>query len=112
MMRRWIDGGVLACVLTAGLLLTGRVSKLATGQADARPAEEFRIVPVRIHLMRAPNSAAAGTALTTSDIARIMRKANGIWHAAGIHLWVESIVEDRPAHLDGHEQDGVLPLDA
>jgi hypothetical protein len=74
-------------------------------------AADYRFVPVRVHLLRAPETA-AGTSLKTQDVERIFRKANGIWHAAGIHLWVESVVIEKPASLDGHEHDDVLPLDA
>ena len=74
-------------------------------------AEEFRIVPVRVHLIRAPDTA-AGTTLKTEDIERVFRKANGIWHAAGVHLWVESIVSEKRATLEGHTQDLTLPLEA
>ena len=73
--------------------------------------EEFRIVPVRVHLLRAPDTA-AGTILKAEDIDCIFRKANGIWHAAGVHLWVESIVSEKPATLEGHMEDLTLPLEA
>lgn len=74
-------------------------------------AADFLIVPVRVHLLRAPNTA-AGTSLEPTDIARIFKKANGIWHAAGVHLWVESIAAEAPASLEGHKEDPVLPLEA
>jgi len=73
-------------------------------------AAEFRFVPVRVHLLRAPDSA-AGTHLTDNDIERIFRKANGIWQTAGVHLWVESVVEEKPDVPVGHEKDAELPVD-
>ncbi len=74
-------------------------------------ASDFRMVPVRVHLLRAPDTA-AGTVLQATDIERIFKKANGIWHAAGVHLWVESIVSEMPASIEGHREDKELPLDA
>src|SRR5690348_94673 len=70
-------------------------------QPKDRPFDEFRIVPVRVHLLRDSETASAITKLTEKDIKRIFKKANGIWHAAGIHLWVESIVSEKPASTAG-----------
>ena len=81
-------------------------------KAVERPVAEFRMVPVRVHLLRSPDAPAAGTTLTGEDITRIFKKVNGIWHAAGIHLWVESVVEEKPAKVAGHEQDSELPDEA
>jgi hypothetical protein len=76
------------------------------------PFDEFRIVPVRVHLLRDSETAAAVTRLTEKDIKRIFTKANGIWHAAGIHLWVESIVSEKPASTAGFEHAATLPTNA
>ncbi|HLJ57801.1 MAG TPA: hypothetical protein VKT77_22380 [Chthonomonadaceae bacterium] len=73
---------------------------------------DFRIVPVRVHLLRDSDTKAAITSLTEKDIARVFAKANGIWHAAGVHLWVESIVSEKPASVAGHEKDASLPTQA
>ena len=42
-------------------------------------------------------------------IKRIFRKANQIWHPAGVHLWVESIVEETPLKLDGLDRLDSIP---
>src|SRR5579871_4961438 len=77
--------------------------------AAERPIAEYRMVPVRVHLLRSPDAPAANTKLTSEDVARIFKKANGIWHNAGVHLWVESVVEEKPATVAGHESDKELP---
>jgi hypothetical protein len=83
------------------------------GSADgARPAEEFRIVPVRVHLLRSEIAPAVNTKLKTEDVARIFRKANNVWQVAGIHLWVESVVEEKAANADPRKDDLVLTLDS
>lgn len=111
-MRRWIEAGIVAGTLAAAFLLTGRGSEQAQQAPDSRPAEEFRLVPVRVHLFRASDAPAFGTTLKTEDITRIVRKANGIWHAAGVHLWVESIVEEKPVLTDSQVHDNPVPLDS
>lgn len=78
----------------------------------ARAYEDFRIVPVRVHLLRDSETKSAITHLTEKDVARIFSKANGIWHAAGVHLWVESIVAEKPASTTGYEHAPALPTEA
>jgi hypothetical protein len=73
---------------------------------------EYKIVPVRVHLLRDATTPAAGTKLTDEDVARIFRKANGIWHAAGVHLLVESVISEPPASVAGYEHQPVLPIEA
>lgn len=73
---------------------------------------EYRIVPVRVHLLRDTVTPAAGTKLTDEDISRIYRKANEIWHAAGVHLRIESVVSEPPATVAGYEHQDVLPIEA
>ncbi len=73
------------------------------------PYDLFRIVPVRVHLLRNSTVAAAVTKLTIEDIKRIFRKANQIWHPAGVHLWVESIVEETPVKVDGLDRLDSIP---
>src|SRR5436309_582587 len=94
-MRRVVEIVLLGFVLTVGFLVQGRISERSGAAADFRPVEEFLIVPVRVHLIRS-DVLPIGTRMTREDVERIFRKANGIWHAAGIHLWVESIVEEKP----------------
>src|SRR4051812_16737805 len=70
----------------------------AATSSEAKPKVweygEYRVVPVRVHLLRETMTPAAGTTLTEADIARIFKQANGIWHAAGVHLRIESIVSE------------------
>lgn len=90
---------------------TQQESPAAVAPLPVWKASDFRIVPVRVHLLRAPDTA-AGTVLQSTDIERIFKKANGIWHAAGVHLWVESIVSEMPAAMEAHKEDKELPLEA
>ena len=87
----------------------------ATAPPEVKPKAweygEYRVVPVRVHLLRDTVTPAAGTTLTEADIARIFKKANGIWHAAGVHLRVESIVSEKPASLGDNEHKAEMPTD-
>jgi hypothetical protein len=84
--------------------------------ADAKPKvweyAEYKIVPVRVHLLRDTVTPAAGTTLTNADITRIFKKANGIWHVAGVHLRIESVVSEKPAALGEYEHSAELPTPA
>ncbi len=73
------------------------------------PYDLFRIIPVRVHLLRNSTAAATVTKLTIDDIKRIFRKANQIWHPAGVHLWLESIVEESPVKVDGLDRLESIP---
>jgi len=56
---------------------------------------DFRIVPVRVHLLRSRQDDALQCRLEPKDVDRIFEKANRIWNRAGIFLRVEStVVED------------------
>jgi hypothetical protein len=95
------------------LLTTLLLACLAPGRPtiDSYAPESFRFVPVRVHLLRSRIAPAADTRLTARDIERIFRKANGIWHAAGLHLWVESVVEESAANAESRRDDLALTLD-
>jgi len=76
-------------------------------QAEAattiRPAftfDQYLIAPLRIHLLSATNVPAIQTTLTESDIARILKKINGIWSQAGICFWLESLVREEAVHQE------------
>jgi hypothetical protein len=63
---------------------------------------------VRVHLLHDTDTPAASTKLTEEDITRIFKKANLIWQTAGVHLWVESIVSEKPASTIGFENSSSL----
>ena len=89
---------------------TSPTNPMAEPKARFWTSAEYRIVPVRVHLMRDTITPAAGTTLSIADIARIFGKANGIWHAAGVELRIESVLEEKPAALGEYEHQGVLPI--
>lgn len=93
--------------------VTCLVCSRSVGSADGvRAAEEFRVVPVRVHLLRSGIAPAVNTKLKVEDIARIFRKANNVWQAAGMRLWVESVVDEKAANAEPRRDDVVLTLDS
>jgi hypothetical protein len=57
-------------------------------------AEEFRLLPVRIHLLRSKQVADLNSKLQETDVRRILGKVNGIWRQAGIQFYVDSILSE------------------
>ncbi|MDB5301918.1 MAG: Matrixin [Phycisphaerales bacterium] len=57
-------------------------------------------MPLRVHVLTADDLPDIDCKLTDADIVRIVGKANGIWHKAGVHLGLESIIREPAAHKD------------
>jgi hypothetical protein len=83
------------------------------------PVDEFLVLPLRLHVLKADDLAEVDCALTDADLARILKKVNGIWHNAGIHWGLESIVREPAARqekfklardLDGPRSLGIYPI--
>jgi hypothetical protein len=55
---------------------------------------DFIIIPLRVHILTAADLPEVDCKLTDADIARIVAKVNGIWHNAGVHFGLESIVRE------------------
>jgi hypothetical protein len=61
-------------------------------------ADEYRLIPLRLHLLRAKEVASLHTKLTAEDARRILGKINRVWRPAGIQFYEESLrVEDAAA---------------
>jgi hypothetical protein len=97
---RLVQSAAVCTAIAAGVLWQSQESERSVVDSPPRAIDTYHFVPVRVHLLRAPESPSVGTSLTAGDVDRIFRKANGIWHAAGIHLWPESVVEEKPASVE------------
>lgn len=61
-------------------------------------ADEYRLIPLRLHLLRAKESPLLHTTLTAADARRILGKINRVWRPAGIQFYEESVrIEDAGA---------------
>lgn len=70
---------------------------MAMGSAWAQVATngfartDFLLIPLRIHVLTAPNEPAIHSTLTSNDVGRIVSKVNRVWAQAGITFPLESL---------------------
>jgi hypothetical protein len=64
------------------------------------PFDQFLVIPLRVHILTATDLPELDCHLTYSDVARVLKKVNGIWHKAGIHWGLESVVREPAARQD------------
>lgn len=90
---------ICARVAAVVALMTGAafVSTPSRGQA-AIGADEFRLLPIRIHLLRATDTPDLNCTLEERDARRILGKINGIWRQAGIQFYVNGILSEDAAN--------------
>jgi hypothetical protein len=69
----------------------------AEAPASPPPYDDFLVLPLRVHLLSSDTLADVHCRLEDSDIERIVKKVNGIWHQAGIHWGLESIRREAAA---------------
>jgi len=93
-------------MIAMSLVLTMSLSFVDPGceppQAETKPpaADQFLIVPLRIHVLRTPNLELADCKLGDGDVERVVRNLNTIWGKAGIIFGIESIVHEPAAQPD------------
>ncbi len=64
------------------------------------PYEQFLVLPLRVHIFSATDLPEVDCHLKRDDITRIVGKVNGIWHKAGIHWALESLVHEPAARQE------------
>ena len=82
----------LIALIATGLMLPAAVG--AQTLTKQFPFEDYLLVPVRVHLLSAKEFPAIQTTLTETDITRIWKKVNAVWSQAGLHFYIESLVEE------------------
>ena len=75
--------------LTAGLL-TAVFPSVGRSQITVA-ADEFWLLPLRVHLLRAKQVPELNSKLQETDARRVLGKINGIWRQAGIQFYEESV---------------------
>jgi hypothetical protein len=80
----------------AFLLLTFTFPGSGAGQ-EALTADEFLLLPLRIHLLRARQAPELNCKLRDTDARRILGKINNIWRQAGIQFYEESVRSEEAA---------------
>jgi hypothetical protein len=90
-------------MLAAPLFLVIGLATFAGGpealRDPAQPiaADRFLTIPLRAHVLTAPDLELANCKLKDADVTRIVGKLNNIWNKAGIHFGLESIVREPAA---------------
>jgi hypothetical protein len=82
--------------LVVGLVLAAARDAGAQGV----PAEEFVVIPLRVHVLRSPEIDMANGRLTDAEVAVVVGNINAIWHKAGIHFGVESVLSEPVAQAE------------
>jgi dipeptidyl aminopeptidase/acylaminoacyl peptidase len=85
--------------LTQILFLREHLLKPETPKSAAFGADDWLIVPLRIHLLSSAETPALHTTLTEQDLARILPKMNKVWRQAGFQFRIESIVREEAPPL-------------
>ena len=70
------------------------------GAGDQPAADQFLIVPLRIHILRTPGLELANCKLKDGDVERVVRNVNTIWRKAGIVFGVESVLREAAVQQD------------
>jgi hypothetical protein len=82
--------------LIAGLVL----ATLRNASAQHVPAEDVVVIPLRVHVLRSPQIEMANCRLTDAEVAVVVGNINAIWHKAGIHFGVESVLREPVAQVE------------
>ena len=72
----------------------------ARSQADPPAADQFLIVPLRIHILKTPDLELANCKLEDGEVEHVVRNLNTIWRKAGIVFGIESIVHEAAVQRD------------
>lgn len=103
MRSTWIvrlsTAGVAALLGAAGFSVAGNAQ-------EALGAEDYRLLPLRVHLLRSRTIPELNCRLQESDVQRILGKINGIWKQAGIQFYAESILEEEPSSQELYQNLG------
>jgi hypothetical protein len=89
--------------VTRRAVLQGAAAVFAAGgsrRAHAQAvfgADEFLLIPLRIHLLRAAAAPDLHCRLALPDARRILGKINGVWKHAGVQFYEESVLAEEAA---------------
>jgi hypothetical protein len=101
--------------LLLGMVSTGVCEEPAHGasalvQPPARDA--FLLVPLNVHVLSCEDQADVDCKLSDADIARIVGKVNGVWHQAGVHFCLESVLREQAENVAAFEGKRLAPAGA
>ncbi len=96
---------LILCAAFAGIAAGPTSAPVRDEPTDAAPLptfepEEFLLLPLRIHVLRAEEFPKIDAQLRDEDIFRIVAKANRVWGTAGVRFLIESLVHEPAAELE------------
>ncbi len=71
------------------------VAALAEDVLKDPPRESFILLPLHVHILSCNDQEDLDCKLTDDDIQRVIGKVNGVWHKAGIHFRIESLLHEK-----------------
>jgi hypothetical protein len=93
-------GALRFAVGLAAMAIVGAARADGPKPLEPPPYGEFLVIPLRVHVLQAADMPEVDCKLSDADLRRVLGKMNGIWHQAGIHWGVESIVREPAARQD------------
>jgi hypothetical protein len=82
------------------IALLGAGEDVSPVVSEPPPYDAFLVIPLRVHILRSEEIAEIHCGLDDEDVRRIIGKVNRIWHPAGIHFGLESIVREPAENLE------------
>jgi hypothetical protein len=89
-----------AMTLALGLAALGAAPPVPDVVTRPPAFDRFLVIPLRFHVLTAPDLDLADCKLREADVVRIVGKLNAIWDKAGIHFGLESIVREQAAQRE------------
>ena len=99
---------MIACIVIIGvgvaiwLINDARVQRSRRLALESFFYEQFRLLPVRVHLLESEDQSALDCQLSEADMERILVKVNNVWAQASIHFYLESLVTETAANQYVH----------
>jgi hypothetical protein len=91
---------LFACLLVAAPPAARGADEWPVDVLTPPPAQDFIIVPLRVHVLTAKREEDLDCKLTDADVDRIVGKVNRVWGKAGVYFGVEAVVRE-PAAREG-----------
>jgi hypothetical protein len=92
------SGFRLALILVSGSCLTAFADDPPIPEPLKPPGfEEFVVIPIKVHVLSSTDLPDVNCGLTDADIKRVLGKVNGIWHQAGVHWGLDTLVREPAA---------------
>ena len=90
----------IRCLTTLAVLAVALLFSRSAPGADGFAARDFRLLPVRVHLLTATAAPELNCELKASDVRRILGKVNDIWKPAGLLFYAESVRREAAANQE------------